>query len=258
MQQKALPFAVLDELTKRQVTETDKSITQLTIGIGAAFFACRRSCEYTKVPRREQKCTRLMCLRNVRFFRDGLLMPTQSNDLESADSVAIIFEMQKNDLNHDTVIHGRMDDSVLCPVLQWACLVNRIWTYPGASLDTPVCTVWRKGCMDHITSKNILSPAITLQLIWKRLPRLRTSQSGYPLVAIRSSNGNVSWGNPRLHHHAHWHVVERCFFLLQPKTGGAILAQRCEEDADLLIFPSYPGHCSPTNIFRRPPAAQSS
>ena len=185
-------------------------------------------------------------------------MPTQSDDLESADSVAIIFEMQTNDFKHDTVIHGRMEDSILCPVLQWAHLVNRIWTYPGASLDTPVCTVWRKGCMEHITSKNILSPAISLQLIWKRSPRLRTSQSGYPLVAIRSSNENVYWGNPRLHHHAHWHVVERCFSLLQPTTGGAILAQRCKEDADLLVFPSYPGHHSPTNIFRRPPAVQPS
>jgi hypothetical protein len=110
-QQKALPFAVLDELTKRQVTETDKSITQFTIG--AAFFACRRSCEYPKVPRQEQKRMKLMCLRNVRFFRDGLLMLAQSNDLDSVDSVAITFEMQKNDLKHDTVIR---------PVLQWARL----------------------------------------------------------------------------------------------------------------------------------------
>ena len=56
---------------------------------------------------------KLMCLRNVRFFRDGLLMLAQSNDLDSADSVAITFEMQKNDLKHDTVIR---------PVLQWARL----------------------------------------------------------------------------------------------------------------------------------------
>ena len=68
-QQKALPFAVLDELAKRQVTETDKSIMQLTIG--AAFFACR-SCEYSKTLWREQKRTRLLCLRNVHSFRDGL------------------------------------------------------------------------------------------------------------------------------------------------------------------------------------------
>jgi len=109
-QQKALPFAVLDELAKRQVTDSDKSITQLTIG--AVFFACR-SCEYSNVPRREQKRMRLLCLRNIRFFRDGLLMPTQSDILESADSVAITFEMQKNDLRHATVIHGKTDNTVL-------------------------------------------------------------------------------------------------------------------------------------------------
>jgi hypothetical protein len=83
-------------------------------------------------------------------------MPTQSDDLESADSVAITFEMQTNYLKNDTVIHGRTDDSILCPVLQWARLVNKIWTYPGTSLDTPVCTVWRNGRMEHITSKSIL------------------------------------------------------------------------------------------------------
>ena len=51
---------------------------------------------------------------------------------------------------------GRTDDSVLCPVLQFARLVNRIWTYAGVSLDTQVCTVWRNGCMEHITSIVIL------------------------------------------------------------------------------------------------------
>jgi hypothetical protein len=138
-QQKALPFSMLDELAKRQVTKTDKGITQLTIG--AAFFACR-SCEYSKVPRSKEKRTKLLQLRNIRFFKNGCRLPSQSNDLELADSVAITFEMQKNDEKFDTVTHGSTDDSVLCPVLQWAHLVSRIWTYPGASLDTNVCTVW--------------------------------------------------------------------------------------------------------------------
>ncbi len=70
--------------------------------------------------------------------------------------MAITFEMQKNDEKFDKVTHGRTDDSVLCPVLQWAHLVSRIWTYPGASLDTNVCSVWQNGRMEHITSKTIL------------------------------------------------------------------------------------------------------
>jgi hypothetical protein len=50
VQQKALPFAVLGELAKRQVTDLDKAIVHLTIS--TAFFTyC--SCKYLNVPRRE-------------------------------------------------------------------------------------------------------------------------------------------------------------------------------------------------------------
>ncbi len=59
VQQKALPFVIFDELAKRQVTELDRAIVQLTIS--AAFFACC-SCKYLKVPRRDMKCTKLLCL----------------------------------------------------------------------------------------------------------------------------------------------------------------------------------------------------
>ena len=92
IQQKALPFIVLRELAKRQVSELDKAISQLTICAG--FFACR-SCEYLKVPRREMKRTKLLRLRNIRFFKDGRLISTPSENLEFADSVAVTFEMQK-------------------------------------------------------------------------------------------------------------------------------------------------------------------
>jgi hypothetical protein len=144
---------MLDELAKHQATKIDKGITQLTIG--AALFACRL-CKYSRVPQSKENRTQLLRLQNIHFFKKGHQLPLQSNDLESADSVAITFKMQKNDEKFDTVTHGRTDDSVLCPVLQWACLVSRIWTYLGVSLDTNVCTVWRNGRMEHITSKTIL------------------------------------------------------------------------------------------------------
>ena len=47
VQQQALPPCVLREVAKMKVTETQRAISQLTIG--AYFFACR-SCEYLKVP----------------------------------------------------------------------------------------------------------------------------------------------------------------------------------------------------------------
>jgi hypothetical protein len=109
------------------------------------------------VPKTEERRTKLLCLRNIRFFADGHLIPAPSEDLELANSVAITFEMQKNDSKFDTVIHGRTDDTTLCPVLQWARLINRIWAYPGSTKDTPVCAVWRHGRMDKITSRQVLT-----------------------------------------------------------------------------------------------------
>ncbi len=116
-QQQALPFIVFNKLAKRQVTELDIALGQLTIR--AAFFTCH-SYEYLTVPKREERCTKLLYLQNIRFFKDRHLILAPSVDLESADSIAITFEMQKNDSKFDTVIHGWRDDPVLCPVLQWA------------------------------------------------------------------------------------------------------------------------------------------
>ncbi len=154
VQQKALPFAVLDELAKRQVTDLDKAIVQLTIS--ATFFACH-SCEYLNIPRREMKRTKLLCLQNIRFFKEGHLLLALSDNLEFADSMAMTFKMQKNDQKHDTVIHGRTDDPVLCPVLQWAPLIKRTWTYPGTTEDTSVCTIWCQNRHEQITSHQVLA-----------------------------------------------------------------------------------------------------
>ena len=106
---------MLDKLAKRQVTELDIALSQLTIG--AAFVACR-SCKYSIVPKTEEQQTKLLCLRNIRFFKDGHFISAPSASLELTDSVAIMFEIQKNGNKFETVIHGQTDDPVLCPVLQ--------------------------------------------------------------------------------------------------------------------------------------------
>jgi hypothetical protein len=98
------------------VTELDKAIVQITIG--AAFFACF-SCNYSKVPKREMKRTKLICLRNIRFFNDKQLILAPSDNLELADSMVVMFQMQKNDQKYETVIHGRTDDATICPAVQW-------------------------------------------------------------------------------------------------------------------------------------------
>jgi hypothetical protein len=56
------------------VTDLDKAIVQLTVG--KAFFACC-SCRYLKVPCRDMKCMKLLCLQNIRFSKDGHFLSTR-------------------------------------------------------------------------------------------------------------------------------------------------------------------------------------
>jgi hypothetical protein len=56
---------------------------------------------------------------------DGQLILAPSDILKLADKVVVMFKMQKNDQKHKTVIHRRTDDATLCPVLQWAHLLNQ-------------------------------------------------------------------------------------------------------------------------------------
>jgi hypothetical protein len=135
------------------VTETQRAVTQLSIG--GFFFACR-SCEYLKVPRQERRRTDVLRLRCIRFFLQGRLLDHSDPRLISADYVSITFEWQKKDARMDTVTHRRSGDAVLCPTRQWAPLVQRIRKYPGSSDATPVSAVWRNGQIEHITSEELV------------------------------------------------------------------------------------------------------
>ena len=95
-QQKALPFIVLDELAKQQATELDIALSQVTIG--AAFFVCR-SCEYLIVPKTEEQQTKLLCMRNIRFFMDGHLILAPSASLELSDRSRLRLRCKRTKIN---------------------------------------------------------------------------------------------------------------------------------------------------------------
>lgn len=110
------------------------AIGQLCCG---AFFFAMRSCEYLSVLGRERR-TKLLLLRNIRFFLSHREVPHSSVDVARCDCVVITFEFQKNDERDITVSQHRTADSVLCPVKAWASLVQRILSYPGSGPLTPV------------------------------------------------------------------------------------------------------------------------
>jgi hypothetical protein len=147
-QQKALPAVVLLEIAKLQHTETQRAISQLSIG---AFYFAMWSCKYVKVPAAENR------LRCVVFRRNGAIIPHDSPDLELADFVSITFEMQKKDEKFDRVTQHATGHEIMCPVRIWAAIIKRIRSYPGADDDTPVSAVWRNNRIEHITSQNIIN-----------------------------------------------------------------------------------------------------
>ena len=121
------------------ITARDKAITWLLIG--TIFFAMR-SCEYLKTCKNEEsKRTKILRTRNLKFKKDGKVIPHSSKELTTADMVIITFEFQKNNLRHQTVHMYKTEDKLLNPVLAWGTTVQRILsTIPEASGDTKVCS----------------------------------------------------------------------------------------------------------------------
>jgi hypothetical protein len=72
-----------------------------------------------------------------------------------ADNVAITFKTQKNRCKFDTFTQWVTADNTLCPIKQWAALIQRICAYPGANDNTNISTVWHHGKAHHVTSKDI-------------------------------------------------------------------------------------------------------
>jgi hypothetical protein len=152
VQEKALPICIIELLALKKETESQRAISQLTIG--AFFFACR-SCKYLKVPKQDQHQTKQLTLGNIAFSKDGNIIHHSNPNLHLADSVSLTFESQKNDEKNETVTQWTTEQILLCPVKQWAAIVKRISSYPGSSTRTKVSAVLVHGRISHITQKQV-------------------------------------------------------------------------------------------------------
>jgi hypothetical protein len=68
-------------------------------------------------------------------------MALTNPNLASATAISITFEFQKTDVRHETVRQHATRLPVLCPVLMWACIAQRILSYTGCDTDSLVSTV---------------------------------------------------------------------------------------------------------------------
>jgi len=151
--QKAITASILQKMCKLAGSaHINRAMSQLVIG---AFFFAMCSCEYCKT---QGTCrTKLLTLRNLRFFSGKRELSHYDPYLSLADSVSITFEYQKRDQRGDTITQHHMGDLILCPVHQWAAITQCVLSYPGTTSSSTVNTIINKnGKLALIDSKMLL------------------------------------------------------------------------------------------------------
>jgi hypothetical protein len=96
-------------------------------------------------------------MRNIRFFKDGAILPHSHPDLEFLDCVFLTFERLKRQDKNDMVTQEATGDSVLCHIRFAAGLVRRIGSYPGTSSSTNISAYMSNGSVDHVTSQQVMN-----------------------------------------------------------------------------------------------------
>ena len=157
--QKAIPVSLIRSIFASASTSFE--FYQAHLLIVAVFFAMR-SCEYTKVSQNEihpeaSRRTKLLCLRNFRFFCGSRPLDTFHDDLFLADSLSITFEFQKNDARQETVTQEKSKDPIICPVRSAASIIMFMLQIPGVSPDTSINSFYHgDGRVILVTSSMIL------------------------------------------------------------------------------------------------------
>ena len=110
-QQKALPVSVYRKLhaeANNSNLPLDKRVAWLQT---LAYFWCMRSCEYSDT--QGERRTKILCVRNLRFFDDqNRDISSQLDLLSDSITVSITFEFQKKEVTNDTISHQRSGDSI--------------------------------------------------------------------------------------------------------------------------------------------------
>jgi hypothetical protein len=119
-----------------------------------------RSCEYVKVS--GYRKTKLLTVKNIRFFKGKRCLNHRDPLLHMADCVSITFEFQKKDSKNDIISQHRSGDHILCPVRVWASIIRRLISYSTTTKDTTVNTYLLPNNKLHLFSGKELLHRIRL------------------------------------------------------------------------------------------------
>ena len=134
--QKALPMCVLKEMLRRAKRSGDDFDLAIAHRACGAYPFAMRSCEFTKTCFNEKsKRTKILRVRNFRFFLNRRLLEHSDEKIFVADLVNITYEWQKNEERHDSVsmhrCYNENHQSEFNPVYIWAKIVTEVRSFHG-------------------------------------------------------------------------------------------------------------------------------
>jgi hypothetical protein len=118
-----------------------------------AFYYLLRVGEYTYLGPQHRRRTRQFRVRDVKFWRNGRVLPLTSPDLLSATAATLTLTNQKNGTK-GAVIHNDAIHNPSCPVRSLARRVSHILAHTS-DLDTPLSAYFSNGTLGQILSANI-------------------------------------------------------------------------------------------------------
>jgi hypothetical protein len=199
-----------------------------------------RSCKNRKVTQAKKRQLDILCLCNLCFFKDSILIEHNDPHLKFSNCISITFDMQKKDEKNNTVMQ----------------MLSGCQHVPGqdGSSHHPQNQILQRNKQQH--------PHICLLAIQQNQPRhIQTSNSGYErshsshwqrrttyqerrdwhaLDQIGRGNGHVLMWLLSLPHHDDWSLVQQRLFTIHPKTGQTIQPQRFQKNDQTHVLLAHP------------------
>ena len=98
--QKSIPAKLFLHIYKKTNTHLNTVIVQLIAG---EFLSGMRSCEYSNIPKGEDKRTQILQKENIQFYRKRRELPHESGILHLSNKVFPAFLTEKIDFKNTTV-----------------------------------------------------------------------------------------------------------------------------------------------------------
>ena len=156
--QLAVPVSVIEHMQRLAAGVNHGTRTAVVADLATiAFFFLLRVGEYTMPARNRRTRTVQFRVKDVKFYRHGLIVPNTSSlqALMAADGVALCIDNQKNGTRGETIFQHSLPGNLICPK---RALARRVFSVMSATGDesAPI-SLFGNGHSGHVTSSMVRS-----------------------------------------------------------------------------------------------------